>query len=551
MLRDRAGVLRVMTALLLVGSAAAAGVLHRSPWVIALAAPVWTALYAVGKWRAWTAAWRAGGVRQVALAVLTTLPIQVFLVGICYLVGLGGGRLVRGPEPIEALSVLDAVGTALVLGFGLAAGWMIIRLDRSPLPSGALSEPAAPDRVELDIDPTPLDVDTFFIAPGYWRVNASREAMEKRTETVAKPPLAASEDMITAAETRLGVALPQALRQLYRIMNGGHVGPLYVPRKEAPRPVYDDWRGAFSIDYSALAPVERLRTVAEHYDDFTDDPDEIPDGADRLVILQARYGDMTVLDYANRARPRVLITDFDRFDGDPIDVAFDDFDAFFAALRRPRDDRTDLARHDLSAPLGDRPDATRARVFWGTAGPHAFHQNATAAGRSEPQLHADDALVAATEERLGVELPPTLVELWRARNGGGVASRYLAASSEAAAPHEAMRYPVPLEHITTLADLSDRIEFPAGDVAWKQRHDGADRLLVLEADHERAVLLDYRGGAEPAVLLVTDLDRPLDEALEFERWDDLLRRLRHRLGGWDEVSAPHDEDLDSGSARRL
>lgn len=68
---------------------------------------------------------------------------------------------------------------------------------------------------------------------------------------------------------------------------------------------------------------------------------------------------------------------------------------------------------------------------------------------------------------------------------------------------------------------------------------------MLEADHERAVLLDYRDrpDTEPAVLAVDDLSRPLDEALRFERFDDLLARLRFQRGGWDDVSAPRDADL--------
>lgn len=73
--------------------------------------------------------------------------------------------------------------------------------------------------------------------------------------------------MIAAAETRLGVRLPDTLRALYRKLNGGYVGWLYVPLVPNPAPAYDDWRGAFSIDYSSLASLDELRTVAEHYSD--------------------------------------------------------------------------------------------------------------------------------------------------------------------------------------------------------------------------------------------------------------------------------------------
>jgi hypothetical protein len=58
--------------------------------------------------------------------------------------------------------------------------------------------------------------------------------------------------------------------------------------------------------------------------------------------------------------------------------------------------------------------------------------------------------------------------------------------------------------------------------------------MVLEADHGRAVLLDYRdrADADPAALLVTDLDEPLTHATRFEHWDDLLVRLRFQRSGW-------------------
>jgi hypothetical protein len=38
--------------------------------------------------------------------------------------------------------------------------------------------------------------------------------------------------------------LPDTLRDLYRVMNGGYVGTVYVPLREAARPRLGDWRGA-------------------------------------------------------------------------------------------------------------------------------------------------------------------------------------------------------------------------------------------------------------------------------------------------------------------
>lgn len=533
--------LRLTAGLLVVIAAIAAGWLHRSPWIVALATPAFTVLYALGKWNAWKTAWRVGGVKQIVLAALVTLPIQAVLAGVLYLLGLGLSRLITGYRPIAALSVTDVLATGMLFAVGVALSATIISLEGSPPHVPEATVHATTEEPELDINPTPLTLDTFFTAPGYWRLNAAREALENRGATVEKPPLAAREDMIVAAEERLGIRLPETLRSLYGVMNGGYVDWLYVPLKADPKPVYDDWRGAFSIDYSSLAPLEKLRTVTDHYHDFTDDPDEIPAGADHLVILQARYGDMTLLDYSRGPQPRVLLVDYDKYGGDPIDIVFDDFDTFFAALRRDRDRSTSepATRRNLGEPLGAAPEENRPRRFWGEGNEHPFHTNAISRkDGSEPKLAADDDLVAATHARLGVRLPASLITLWRTKNGGGVASRFIQ-------DRELMRFPVPLEYVVNLAELSDRIAFPPGEMPWKQRHAGADRLIVLEADHDRAVLLDYRDRADddPAVLVVDDLGQPLTRATRFEHWDDLLVQLRFQRSGWDIVAKPHPDDV--------
>jgi hypothetical protein len=257
-----AGGLRITMALTVVVAMIAAGWLHRSPWLIALVTPAFTVLYALGKWNAWTAAWRAGGAKQIALATAVALPIQAVVAGVFYLLGLGLGRLFTGYAPIAALSAADAFGAGVLFAIGVAISAAIIRLEGVPSQSFDAEVTTPTEEPELDIDPTPLTLGTFFKSPGYWRRNASRQALEERGAIVEKPPLAASEDMIAAAEARLGIRLPETLRTLYGVMNGGHVGWLYVPLTANPKPVYDDWRGAFSIDYSSLAPLEELRTVA-------------------------------------------------------------------------------------------------------------------------------------------------------------------------------------------------------------------------------------------------------------------------------------------------
>lgn len=218
--------------------------------------------------------------------------------------------------------------------------------------------------------------------------------------------------------------------------------------------------------------------MAEHYADFTHDPEDLPENAEHLIVLQARYGDMTLLDYSGGPPPRVLLVNYDKAPGeDPVDLAFDDFDQFFAALRGERDRlRTETPKRDLGPSMGEAPDDQWAGRFWGTSDPHAFYRNAVQRqDGTEPRLAADDALVAATQDRLGLELPANLVALWRERNGGGVAARFVRFSEDAAVRDvEIMRFPVPLEHVVTLAMLSNRMEFAPNEIPWDRAHPGSE-----------------------------------------------------------------------------
>lgn len=69
------GGVRLVAGLIVMVFMIAAGWSHRSPWIVVLASPAFTALYALGKWNAWKMAWRIGGFKQIVLAMLTTLPI--------------------------------------------------------------------------------------------------------------------------------------------------------------------------------------------------------------------------------------------------------------------------------------------------------------------------------------------------------------------------------------------------------------------------------------------------------------------------------------------
>ena len=72
---------RLALGLGLVGGMVLAGFLARSPWLVLVVTPPFTVLYALGKWAAFTGAWRAGGAGKVLMGVAITLPVQAVVAG--------------------------------------------------------------------------------------------------------------------------------------------------------------------------------------------------------------------------------------------------------------------------------------------------------------------------------------------------------------------------------------------------------------------------------------------------------------------------------------
>jgi hypothetical protein len=240
-----------------------------------------------------------------------------------------------------------------------------------------------------------------------------------------------------------------------------------------------------------------------------------------------------LLDYSGGPQPSVKLVDFDETADRSTDIEFPNFDSFFAALRRPREEMRISGDRILAfrtRPIGEMPDMQRASEFWG-AGVHPFvNLAASRQDAFEPKKVADDDLVAETEKRLGVVLPKALVTLWRSRNGGTLSACYLQVGEEGTAYDEIglPEHLMPMEYFATLADVSDRIDYPEEERPLAARHAGANGLVILHAKDKQALLLDYRGRTqEPGVLLVENLeDKHLASAIRINSFDLLLQRLR-------------------------
>lgn len=182
-----------------------------------------------------------------------------------------------------------------------------------------------------------------------------------------------------------------------------------------------------------------------------------------------------------------------------------------------------------SQPLGTLPAANRPAVFWGSDR-HPFYNIAKSRGDgSEPKVEADDALIANTEARLGLQLPETVKAFWKAKNGGAVAYRYLDTTMPDGSDGERVTPEglLPLEYVVTLATLRSRITYPPGEGAWSEEISDADGLVVLGAARGKMKLLDYRERGDPALLLVDNMEESgLADALALESFDAFVTRLR-------------------------
>lgn len=358
------GTLRIVCGLAVIGLAIALGWLHRSPWVLVPLSLAFTVLYVAGKWSVWRAALRRGGLGRTLAQLLATWPVQLVVAGLFYLVGFGLGALLTDRATAPGVTGADLAWIAAVgVSILLVTVWIERTEDHAaPAPLAPDSDPgtllghgrggAARDELAHGqagqegtgesgddgerLDLRPVTPATFFGGPHHMHVTYGGADGPTVDDDASRGRGPAE---IAEAEARLGVRLPDGLKRLYAIQNGGQTnGTMFVPLVADPRPVAAHWRETFACGYDHLNPIERLETVHEYYLNWIDpdDPEEaetIPDSAGRMIVLAARYEDVTLLDYTKGDEPEVAQIDFEAADATR-HARFGSFDAFFAALRR-------------------------------------------------------------------------------------------------------------------------------------------------------------------------------------------------------------------------
>jgi hypothetical protein len=332
------GIGRLGAAFAFLASASTAGWLRRSPWIVALLTITFTLGYIAGKWRAWRPLLANGDWRSVLRALPLTMAIQAALVTLLYLAGLGASSLAGGVGHAPALTSADWIAAGLLATIGSAFGIGLSRIEReralAQLQDMANANGANEPNADFTVQPEPVTPANFFTGIHYTHGSYNDGEFDGAPSAESR----GGDEAIAEAERRLGKQLPEGLRRIYRVQNGGSVGGLAIAKVADPRPVYDDWFEPFS-GYSDLLPLEKLRTVHDSVTDYADpdDPDQadsFPDGAAERVVLAQWYRETLFLDYRLPGEPRVGFTNFDDDDAEQKTIWFADFDAFFALLRR-------------------------------------------------------------------------------------------------------------------------------------------------------------------------------------------------------------------------
>ena len=523
-MNETSKVVRIATGVALAAAPLLAGALQRSAWLIAFFVVAYAALYIHDKWTAWRPLLRGGAPKEALKALGVTALAQLLIVGLLYLTGFGLSAAVTGDAQTGVLTWGDVAFAAALTVAAFGAGLFIKRLEQAPTGRGTSKTSDTP---ELE----PIDEATFFTGRHFSISDHARAALfdggGRGGRKIERRPKAASDKMIAEAEERLGVKLPEALRTLYRRQDGGALGEPLVALKPDPQDCYEDWAPAFSGRYNDLRPLRDLQTLRqvhlEHFDHCIkkgEEPAEWGEGTEKIVFLDLSDGAGAALDYRLGDAPQVALIELDEDGAPSFKLSFADFAAFFAALRREAQDGGP-AETVLGA-----PDLTHPDQFWAVS-----HMNSSRGVASD--------VWRAQEERLGVALPEELAQLYRAVDGGWTpfnadARRVARTAGGAGEGFERVvplvDYPprgvlAPVEKWVSLRALSDRLDFVGDQKPWSQIWLRPERLIVLSAARDGALMLDYRDGESPAVLWAPDLDDP-SKAVRYKSAGKYLASLR-------------------------
>ncbi|MFK7941045.1 MAG: SMI1/KNR4 family protein [Roseovarius sp.] len=335
---------RIVFSIVLLAFPFLAGMAAATPWYIAACVPVFVMSDVIGKWRLQFAG-KPGSI--LARFVATALIAQTCVVGVIYLLGRGLGSLTG---QVEALSFGEAVNLPLVAVYAaimVALGLVLLVVEREKMSMQEMVsteiEVAQQNILAADHDYDGLNLPAARIDPAHF---FTKHHYSHYDQAPGSPDKELNHDLafadaarIDAVETTLNVRLPDMLRALYLMQNGGSVRNVFVGDPETPR--IEDI-GPFS-GYEELYPLENLRSLHDAVGDYAyeEDAEMFPREAKRMIVLAQWYRATLFLDYRDgRDAPRVGFYDFDR-SRDLSDDAWEqdatfwpDFESFMASLYR-------------------------------------------------------------------------------------------------------------------------------------------------------------------------------------------------------------------------
>lgn len=348
-----------VTGLLLVGAVIAAGYMQRSLWSIPLLAGVFTVLYIYGKQPQWRKliAEKPG---MVLPSFIGTYVMQAIMCGIFYLIGFGAKAVLGETGERAAFGAFDYQLASGLLLVGLILGTIVnqftkrLYADLSDLLNetrGQLDEAqaslaaftgAGSDKPKVDIRLTGEPVKPHSLIDG---IHYSHGKYKKGGDFDGTPSAesAGGDEKIANAEARLDRELPEGLKAIYRIYNGGSINDVCIVNEGVTGTDLSFCEVLMPfLGYNDLYPLEKLYTAWESFTHFADpeDPDDREEyedffshGTENMVLLAQWYRESLFLDYNEPGEPRIGFVDFDDAQWWENVRYWPNFTAFFAQLR--------------------------------------------------------------------------------------------------------------------------------------------------------------------------------------------------------------------------
>lgn len=348
--------LGAITGLILIGAVIAAGYMQRSLWSILVLAGAFTVLYIYGKQPQWKTL-IADKPGMVLPSLFGTYATQSIMCGIFYLIGFGARAFLGEAGDRAPLQAFDYQYAGCLLVIGLLLGTIVNQFSKRVFAdltsmldetraqlddaqanlAGFTGAESAPDIRLLDKPVTANSlIRGIHFSHGEYNDSGFDGTPSEKSE--------GGDAKIVEAETRLGIRLPDSLKAIYRIHNGGSINNVCIPNENAKGSElgFDDILTPFS-GYNDLSPLERLNTAWDAFTHFGDPDDEenygqfFRSGTENMVVLAMWYQETLFLDYNEPGEPRVGFVDFDHPEWEKHVRWWPNFSEFLASLRHYED----------------------------------------------------------------------------------------------------------------------------------------------------------------------------------------------------------------------